>query len=336
MRSNLFFLSVVGALYTGIFLTCTATYAQSHEEQAKNILRLFESGQKDSAYALLEPLKKSARFVPAVLFTRAQMTPDDRALALYKEVIALQPGGIWADQAAYQLVARYADKRDSVGANLWAEVLRMNYPRSPLVGDAEDLLEGIRTWRSPDEDLAEIPRSKEAPGVKETPKAKDASKPKDSPPKEASKTKDVPKTKDVAKETKKADEIKADEKKTEIKKVADKKSDAKKSDEKKDGAAKSTAAAAEKESSPSETYKASGMKGYAIQVGIFPTRDQAEVLSGELKKKNIRSVALPKTVKGAKKYALVVGPYDSIDEANKKKPTIAGACDCQAFIVKVQ
>ena len=52
----------------------------TYEEQAREILRLYEAGQKDSAYILIEPLKKSARFVPAVLYTRAQLTPDDRAL----------------------------------------------------------------------------------------------------------------------------------------------------------------------------------------------------------------------------------------------------------------
>src|SRR4051812_11712992 len=109
MKHNTFFLSILGALYAGVFLTCSAALAQtSPEEQAKTILQLFDAGQKDSAYAMLEPLKRSARFVPAVMYTRAQMTPDDRALGLYKEILALEPGSSWAEKSAYQLVSRYA------------------------------------------------------------------------------------------------------------------------------------------------------------------------------------------------------------------------------------
>src|SRR5690606_29863391 len=96
-----------------------------------------------------------------------------------------------------------------------------------------------------------------------------------------------------------------------------------------------TEAVVTKADTTSDTYKSSGMKGYALQVGVFSTRDLADARSVELKKKNIRSVSLPKMVNGKKQYALVVGPYSSIEEANRKKAVVAGACECDAFIVKV-
>src|SRR5688500_11885146 len=114
------------ALALTLFVSCavvSTSSAQSHEERARAILQLFETGQKDSAYQLIEPLKKEARFVPAVIYTRAQMTPDDRALNLYREIIALEPGGGWADDASYQLVQRYVEKRDSAAAYTWTAVL---------------------------------------------------------------------------------------------------------------------------------------------------------------------------------------------------------------------
>ncbi len=331
MRSNIFLLTIVGALYSGVFLSYATVYAQSYEDQAKTILQLFESGQKDTAYALLEPLKKHARFVPAVIYTRARMTPDDRALALFKEVVAMEPGGRWADQAALQLVSRYVDKRDSLAAYHWTEVLRVNYPRSPLVADAEDLLDGVRIWRSPEEDSADTPKGDPAKIKEASPGT--AAKAKDPAQKEQKKAEE--KKAEVKKPAEKA-EVKKMAEKTDVKKAAEKKVEEKKAEAKKDSAVKSPESAAQKTGSASEVYKSSGMKGYAIQVGIFPSRNQAEVRSGELKKKNIRSVALPKVIDGKKQYALVVGPYQSIEDANKKKPIVASACDCKAFIVKVQ
>jgi len=277
MRSHILLFSVVAALYAGVFLTCTTVYAQSYEEQAKTILALFESGRKDTAYIMLEPLKRSARFVPAVLYTRAQMTPDDRALALYKEVIALAPDGPWAERAAFQLVSRYVEKRDSLAAYTWAGVLNGNYSRSTLLPAAAGLLKSVDAWRPFDEEPSDAPKK--------------------------TATKDE------------------------------------KGDVEKGGATvvvARTEAVVTKADTTSDTYKSSGMKGYALQVGVFSTRDLADARSVELKKKNIRSVSLPKMVNGKKQYALVVGPYSSIEEANRKKAVVAGACECDAFIVKVQ
>jgi cell division septation protein DedD len=302
MKPNHLFFSMLAALYTGVFLTCTAAFAQSPEEQAKTILQLFEAGQKDSAYQMIEPLKKSARFVPAVIYTRAYLTPDDRALALYKEVIALEPGGTWADQAAYQLVLRYAEKRDSLAAHTWATVLRLNYPRSPMLATADDILAEIQSWRAEFDDLYDVPpTSKGKTTAKETSTSKETT---------AAKEKSVP-----------------------VKKVGEKKEGEKKEGEKKETAKKVKDSSA---ATPTETYSGSGMRGYALQVGLFPTKQKADTRAGELKKKNIRAIPLPKMVKGKKQYALVIGPYSTADDATKKKATVAGACDCQPFMVMVK
>jgi septal ring-binding cell division protein DamX len=109
----------------------------------------------------------------------------------------------------------------------------------------------------------------------------------------------------------------------------------KKPDAAKTAEADKKATPAKAKSATTESYSSSGMKGYALQVGLFPTRDMADGRAAELKKKNLRSVALPKMIGGKKQYALVIGPYASIDEANKKKPAVAGACGCQTFVVKV-
>jgi hypothetical protein len=240
-----------------VAISSATVNAQSFEERARAILQLFETGQKDSAYQLIEPLKREARFVPAVIYTRAQMTPDDRALNLYRELIALEPGGAFADDAMYQLVHRYVDKRDSSAAFTWSNVLRTNYPRSPFVAMADDMLRAVTKWEL-DVEADDVP---------------------------------------VAETNKKP---------------------------------------AKGETKASETYKASGMRGFAVQVGLFPTKAAAEKRSAELSKKKLTAVALPKTVKGKKHFALVVGPYRTIEEAGRNKNAIAADCNCKAFIVKVE
>jgi cell division septation protein DedD len=312
MKSNSLFLSILGALYAGVFLTCTAAFAQTTpEEQAKTVLQLFESGQKDSAYALLEPLKKSARFVPAVIFTRAQMTPDDRALGLYKEIMALEPEGQWAEKSAYQLVARYADKRDSLAAHIWAGVLRANYARSPLVASADKLLAETTSWRSPEEDVADATAGKK-PGVKES-----APRGKATPAAVASK----PTGKAAAAETRSTTRTTPAKPATATVAV---------------GKTTVSKPAATKTAAATDTYKSTGLNGYALQVGVFPSKELAQARSTELRNRKIRSYALPKPSAGKGFYAVVVGPYATKEEANKKKPVVDGLCGCDSFRVEVK
>ena len=70
----------------GVLTLCSPSAARAqYDDEAASILRLYESGKKDTAYALIDSMKKVARFAPAIIYARAQMTPDDRALTLYKE-----------------------------------------------------------------------------------------------------------------------------------------------------------------------------------------------------------------------------------------------------------
>lgn len=259
------------------FVGTLAVYAQSsYQERAKSILQMFETGNRDSAYVLIEALKadRNARYIPAVLFTRAQMTPDDRALDLYRELIALEPGGAWADDAVYQLVRRYIDKRDSLAAFTWASVLRVNYPRSPFIVQSDDSLKAVTDWVTTVAVAPPTPATPASTGTSST------------------------------------------------------------GDSLKKGNAKPKAALAPAKNTDSGS--AGKMKGYALQVGIFPTKPAAESRIRELEKKKLRVYTLPKFVDGKKQYALIVGPYPTIEEANGRKADVVTACDCKAFVVKVE
>lgn len=147
--ARFFTLTAIAAALTAAVLPTAMKAQGGYDEQAQAILRLFESGRKDTAYALIDTLKKVARFSPAVLYTRAQMTSDDRALGLYKELIALEPQGRYADKAALELVQRYIDKHDSLASYTWLTVLKDHYPVSPLINQADKAFRDVKSWKSP-------------------------------------------------------------------------------------------------------------------------------------------------------------------------------------------
>lgn len=286
----------IGYGAAALFLLALSTFpavAQDYEKQAAEILKLYEAGQKDTAYTLVEPLKQNARFVPAALYVRAQMTPDDRALNLYREIIALEPTGAWADEATYQLVRRYIDKKDSTAAWTWFNVLQKSHAQSPYIASAKSLLNEVEKWE------LEMPEMEDGKDIASTPATS-------APPKSTS-----------AKPS--GTTAGASGKGTGSTAAAN-------------SPAATTSGAATK-STPAST--ATEFSGYALQVGLFPTKAAAEKRTKELEAGPLRPKIFPKEVNGKTQYALVVGPYKSLDDANKAKPAVAKACDCGAFTVKV-
>ena len=280
VRSTLIALSLLPM----VFLSLSA---QEYEEQALEILRLYEDGQTDTAYWLVEPLKRNARFVPAALFVRAQMTPDDRALGLYREVIALHPGGPYADDAAYQLVRRYTAKRDSLAAWTWLGMLESNFPQSPFIAVARELLGSQKVWTF-------TAASDDGEGMD----SQDISA-------------DVASSGSDEDETEETDEPKLDP-------VAS-------SDESSDESEGETAGAG------TDVFS-----GYALQVGLLPTKGAAERRAGELREVGLEPDIFEKSVDGRIAWAVVVGPYATREAAAADKGRVARACGCGAFTVLVE
>lgn len=269
-----------------LLLSSLSLAAQDYEKQAADILKLYESGKKDTAYTLVEPLKQNARFVPAAIYVRAQMTPDDRALNLYREIVALEPTGPWADEATYQLVRRYIDKKDSLAAWTWFGVLQKSYPQSPYIAGAKSLLDEVDKWE------LEMPETEGQPAQT-----------------------------NIASTSAKSSGTSG--------KSAD-------TSEKSSSAAGAKDKSAPAPSTASTTTASSDFSGYALQVGVFPTKSAAERRVKELTAGTLRPKIFPKEVNGKTQYALVVGPYKNLEEANKAKPAVAKACDCGAFPVTVE
>ena len=268
-----------------VFLSLSA---QEYEEQALEILRLYEDGQTDTAYWLVEPLKRNARFVPAALFVRAQMTPDDRALGLYREVIALRPAGPYADDAAYQLIRRYTAKRDSLAAWTWLGMLESNFPQSPFIAVARELLGSQKVWTF-------TSASGEGEGME---------------------SQDIGDGASSSSESDEDEPEEIDEPAVSAGTPADESSD-----EPVEGAV---------------AVESDVFSGYALQVGLLPTKAAAERRATELREVGLEPDIFEKSVDGRTAWAVVVGPYATREEAAADKGRVAKACGCGAFTVLVE
>lgn len=363
------------ALLVCLIATNNASAQEAYQEQSLAILKLYESGDKgkrDSAYKLIDRLKsdRQARFVPVVLFVRGQMTPDDRSLNLYREVIALEPGGAWSDDAAAALVQRYAANHDSLGAHTWLAMLKSNYPRSPLASAMQDSIAGIKDWKLPDAPAVapktgastksdtvrsqvrkpaqsagqsagqSAVRRDTAAATKPTATKPTATKPTTTA--KTSTTSTAKKTSTATSSAKKSTSTSSSTKPTPpkasstTKPTATKPSSSKTTAKPTSSTKPPTGASKTSASKPASDTALSKLRGYALQVGVFPSKEAAQPQLTELQKKKLQVYALPKFIDGKKQYAVIVGPYPTLDDASNRKAEIAEACGCQAFIVKVE
>ena len=253
--------------------------AQNYDNDCKTILKLYESGKKDSAYVLIEPLKKKAPYSVSVLYTRAQMTPDARAISLYERIIALEPNGTFTERALYQLVRRHTENKDSLSAFTWLGLLKERFPSSANLKAAESAINSIVSWKG---DLA-LPIKNAKPDVN------------------LGTTSQTPNT-DKAITTADKKETKPN---TDTKEVKSKKD---------------------------------FITGIALQLGVFPSKDLAEKAMDKVMEQfhDLRLEVLPKLEKGKKMYALITGPYKTIDLAKKSALALTGACNCKPFPVNVE
>ena len=74
---------------------------------------------------------------------------------------------------------------------------------------------------------------------------------------------------------------------------------------------------------------------YGLQVGIYSTRESAESEKERFTKSaHLRTEVLEKLVSGERKFAVVIGNYDTEDEALKAKAIVEKQCKCNPLIYK--
>jgi cell division protein FtsN len=76
---------------------------------------------------------------------------------------------------------------------------------------------------------------------------------------------------------------------------------------------------------------------YGLQVGIYSTHEAADSeRSRFIKTAKLRTEVLEKLVLGEKKYAVVIGNYNSEEEALKAQSIVEKQCNCKSLIFKKQ
>jgi len=74
---------------------------------------------------------------------------------------------------------------------------------------------------------------------------------------------------------------------------------------------------------------------YGLQVGIYSTKESAESEKDRfIKTAHLRTEVLEKIVSGERKFAVVIGNYDTEDEALRAKTVVEKQCKCKPLIYK--
>lgn len=92
---------------------------------------------------------------------------------------------------------------------------------------------------------------------------------------------------------------------------------------------------ATKEQNTNETPALLQKEKYGLQVGIYSTKAAAESERDKfVKTAKLRAEVLEKLVLGEKKYAVVIGNYDSEEEAIRAKAIVEKQCKCNPLVYK--
>lgn len=73
---------------------------------------------------------------------------------------------------------------------------------------------------------------------------------------------------------------------------------------------------------------------YSLQVGSYASRETAEEMVEEFRKKRLRVAILQKNVGSEKVYAVIIGEYPNREAAEKSKEIVQRQCECEPFVVE--
>ncbi|MBN8574253.1 MAG: SPOR domain-containing protein [Candidatus Kapaibacterium sp.] len=73
---------------------------------------------------------------------------------------------------------------------------------------------------------------------------------------------------------------------------------------------------------------------YSLQVGSYATRETAEEMVEEFRKKRLRAALLQKNVGNEKVFAVIIGEYPNRESAERAKEIVQRQCECEPFVVE--
>jgi len=73
---------------------------------------------------------------------------------------------------------------------------------------------------------------------------------------------------------------------------------------------------------------------YSLQVGSYASRETAEEMVEDFRKKRLRAALLQKSINNEKVYAVIIGEYPNRESAEKAKEIVQRQCECEPFVVE--
>ena len=295
------------AVVTGICMAGYTTSAAQSDNLVRNRLKRIALGQAGEVRTELPDLLSEFPNDPGVRLLHAVLV-DDAALALpmFEKIVDDYPQSEWADDAQWRVVQIYALRSDTAKAWQTLQEYRKQYPDSEFLLFAAELVKNA---------VGGMPPSRKA-SVYES-NATDKPIAAQGTPQAAKKTEPAATT--ASKSTEKPSS-----EKSAGKPAADTTPPGKSAE--KSTPDKSAVQEAAKEKSAADRY--------ALQVGLYSTRQSAESEVEKFRTARMRTEIIEKMVENEKKYAVIIGSYTTHEGAEKAKETVEKYCGCTPFIIE--
>lgn len=296
-----------------------AASAQS-DNLVRNRLKRIALGQAAEVRSELPDLLSEFPNDPGVRLLHAVLVEDaSLALPMFEKIVEEYPQSEWADDALWRVVQIYALRNDTARAWQALQEYRKQYPDSEFLLFASELVKNavgsvpptrkVSVYESkPSTEKGTVAQNTKQPTKKTETKAEDS--------------KVVP-AKSAEKSVDKADKTKAASEKNAAKPADKAEKPVKPADEK---PAKET---------PKEPVKEKeSASRYALQVGLYSTRQSAEAEVEKFRSARMRTEIIEKSVDSETKYAVIIGSYSTREGAEKARETVEKYCDCTPFIIE--
>lgn len=286
-----------------IFLSFNPLFSQK-EEVSKYLLMIAQGKTSQVRLGILELLAKypddpGVRLLHATIIENAYLAMD-----IYKDIVKDHPQSDWADDAQWRIVQFYSIVGDTLQANKELTLMRNNYPTSPFLGPANDV---VRLALG-------IAKSEIRQTMDFNAKVNNISPKNENNKAELAKTEN-PKIENKASNTSIKESLDAKDKKNID---LDEKSKANKSNIE----------------TSQNNKKDNEISFYGLQVSIFNDKESAENEKNKFLAQRMRTQVVEKKVDNKIMYAVVIGHYSSMDSAEAAKIIVGQQCKCEPIIYK--
>lgn len=279
-----------------IIITSINLLAQ-RDEVNKYLLMVAQGKNQPAKDKILELLAKypddpGVKLLHATIIENAYLAMD-----IYKNIIKDYANSEWADDAQWRIVQFYSIVGDTLQANKELAFMRANYPTSPFLGPANDVV-------------------RLALGVAKS---------------EIRQTMDF--NRPVQNNLNQADQKDKKENANQVIKPAENAVNNQNNNTNKEIEQKIKP----KEETPINDNNNSKIEEnvyYGLQVAIFSDRNTADNEKNKFLSQRMRTQVVEKNIDGQTKYAVVIGHYSSIESAEAAKIIVAQQCKCDPIIYK--